>query len=65
MYSKSLDGIPLKLTLFENELHQRVLWEDLPIKNLLKVGDGVFQAITESTRNSCYNIFWKVYIGAS
>ena len=65
MHSKSLDGIPLILTLFENELPQQVLCENLALKNHLKVIDGVFQAMTESTRNSRYNIFWKVYIAAS
>ena len=65
MYSKSLDGIPLILTLFENELPQQVLCENLAFKNHLKVSDGVFHAVAESTRNSRYNIFWKVYIAAS
>ena len=65
MYSKSLDGIPLILTLFENELPQQVLCENLVLKNHLEVSDGVFQAMTESIRNSRYNIFWKVYIAAS
>ena len=65
MYSKSLDGIPLILTLFENELPQQVLFENLVFKNHLEVSDGVFQAMTESIRNSRYNIFWKVYIAAS
>ena len=57
MYSKSLDGIPLILTLFENELSQQVLCENLAFKNHLKVSDGVFHAVAESTRNSRYNIF--------
>ena len=57
MYSKSLDGIPLILTLFENELPQQVLCENLAFKNHLKVSDGVFHAVAESTRNSRYNIF--------
>ena len=65
MYSKSLDGIPLILTLFENELPQQVLCENLVLKNHLEVSDGVFQAMTESIGNSRYNIFWKVYIAAS
>ena len=57
MYSKSLDGIPLILTLFENELPQQVLCENLAFKNHLKVSDGVFHAVAESTRNSRYNTF--------
>ena len=65
MYSKSLDVIPLILTLFENELHQPVLCKNLAIKNYLKYRDGFFQAMTESTRNRHYNIFWKVYVAAS
>ena len=61
----SYDDIPLILTLFENELPQQVLCENLAFKNHLKVNHGVFQAMTESTRNSRYNIFWKVHIAPS
>ena len=63
MFSKSLHGMLLILTLFENGLPQQV--NNLTIKNHLKVSDGFFHVMNESTRKSHYIILWKVYIAAS
>ena len=46
MYSGSLDDILLILTLFEYELPPEVLYKNLPIKNDLKVSNGIMQAMT-------------------
>ena len=59
IYSKSLDSMPLILTLLENVFSIKGTLQQLCIRTRFVI-NGYFQTVNKSTGNSHYSIFWHI-----